>query len=50
MIWSKIDQALINKGWIDIMPDYTIIFLPEGVSDHIPIHLELKTSVKNTNL
>lgn len=45
-IWSKIDWALVNMEWIDIMPDYKVKFLPEGVSDHNPIHLELKEAVK----
>lgn len=41
-IWSKIDWAFVNREWIDMMPTYTITFLPEGTSAHCAIHMALE--------
>ncbi|XP_059306468.1 uncharacterized protein LOC132057896 [Lycium ferocissimum] len=40
-IFSKIDRVLVNREWVDSMPDITAHVLPEGTSDHCPITVQL---------
>lgn len=41
-VFSKIDRALINDKWLDLMLASQPKFLPEGISDHCPIQLILE--------
>lgn len=46
-VWSKIGWALVNSEWLDIMPDYLVNYMLDGVSDHNPIHIALRTVVQH---
>lgn len=44
-IRPNIDWALVNSKWLGNMPHYSVHLLPEGVSDHSPIHVVLKSNM-----
>ncbi|KAK9668761.1 hypothetical protein RND81_13G084700 [Saponaria officinalis] len=35
-VWSKLDRALVNGGWLDHFPSSNVNFLTSGISDHSP--------------
>ncbi|XP_074277814.1 uncharacterized protein LOC141601429 [Silene latifolia] len=35
-VYSRLDRACVNQGWVDQFPDLYANFLPEGVFDHAP--------------
>ncbi|XP_059294628.1 uncharacterized protein LOC132047627 [Lycium ferocissimum] len=43
-IFSKIDKVLVNGEWVDQMPDITAHILPEGISDHCPLVVQMLQS------
>ncbi|KAF7806899.1 uncharacterized protein G2W53_039060 [Senna tora] len=42
---KKLDRALGNQRWCDLFPDYKMLHLPPGDSDHIPILMDVEPRV-----
>ncbi|XP_074278255.1 uncharacterized protein LOC141601848 [Silene latifolia] len=46
MVFSRIDRALITDDWLDRFPDTLTTFHPEGIFDHCPFTMVLRTVVE----
>ncbi|XP_060196348.1 uncharacterized protein LOC132625797 [Lycium barbarum] len=46
-IFSKIDRVLVNGEWVDSMPDINAHVLPEGISDHCSMTVQLVQTPMN---
>ncbi|KAK4731257.1 hypothetical protein R3W88_024245 [Solanum pinnatisectum] len=40
-VWKRLDRAMVNDKWLEIMPQTTISHLPSVGSDHTPLLMEI---------
>lgn len=47
-VWKRLDRAMVNDRWLEIMPQTTIDHLPSVGSDHTPFLMEMMVRQENT--
>ncbi|WMV30203.1 hypothetical protein MTR67_023588 [Solanum verrucosum] len=46
-IWKRLDRAMVNDRWLQIMPHTNITHLPSVGSDHCPLLMEMNVRPEN---
>ncbi|XP_049347584.1 uncharacterized protein LOC125812144 [Solanum verrucosum] len=44
-VWKRLDRAMVNDKWLDLMPQTTITHLPSVGSDHCPLLMEMEKKI-----
>lgn len=46
-VWKRLDRAMVNDKWLELMPQTTILHLYSVGSDHLPLLIEIIANVEN---
>ncbi|KAH0765178.1 hypothetical protein KY285_001049 [Solanum tuberosum] len=46
-VWKRLDRAMVNDKWLELMPQTTITHLPSVGSDHCPLLMEMEVRLEN---
>ncbi|WMV45632.1 hypothetical protein MTR67_039017 [Solanum verrucosum] len=46
-VWKRLDRAMVNDKWLELMPQTTITHLPSIGSDHCPLLMEMEARSKH---
>ncbi|KAG5616052.1 hypothetical protein H5410_015876 [Solanum commersonii] len=46
-VWKRLDRAMVNDNWLELMPQTTITHLPSVGSDHCPLLMEMEVRLEH---
>ncbi|WMV50120.1 hypothetical protein MTR67_043505 [Solanum verrucosum] len=46
-VWKRLDRAMVNDKWLELMPQTTITHLPSVGFDHCPLLMELEVRLEH---